>query len=190
MEKLTRHSIHQFSGHIAGQHHAMAGATIAASAALACSLGEACAGINAEKLEDEDERREARDLAARLAITRRRLLELCDQDGEAITAFAAMREAGRELKGQEQLCAMPVEIGQLAVEVAWQLQAFRLIIQTAEDDLEMAIRLLDGAVRASTLLLDSNLRIWPDPVLLARFEPKLAGMITQLDRLQAVDRVR
>ncbi|MCP4211008.1 MAG: hypothetical protein GY764_05960 [Halieaceae bacterium] len=190
MKKLTKLSTRQFSNHISGQQHAMAGATIAASAALACSLGEACAGINAEKLENEDERREARDLAARVAITRRRLLELCDQDGEAITAFAALREAGQELKGQEQLCEMPVEIGQLAVAVARQLQAFRPIIQTAEDDLEMAIRLLDGAARASTLLLDSNLRIWPDPVLSARFEPELAGLITQLDHLQPVERVR
>ena len=43
---LTDNSIQQFTDHVASQGHAMAGATIAASAALACSLGEACVRIN------------------------------------------------------------------------------------------------------------------------------------------------
>jgi formiminotetrahydrofolate cyclodeaminase len=38
---LTDNSIRQFTDHVASQDHAMAGATIAASAAAACSLGEA-----------------------------------------------------------------------------------------------------------------------------------------------------
>ena len=43
---LTENSLRQFTDHIASQGHAMAGATIAASAALACSLGEVCLRLN------------------------------------------------------------------------------------------------------------------------------------------------
>jgi formiminotetrahydrofolate cyclodeaminase len=177
---LTEHSFRQFADHIASQGHAMAGATIAASAALACSLGEACVRINAPHLAGA----EAGRIAGRLADIRGELQALADEDGAAITAFAALRAAGQELQGQDRLCRMPIEMGRLAVEAACLLQEFRPLIQVAQDDLEMAITLLAGAAGAATLLLDSNLRIWPDPLLLARFEPELAWLKEQIEQVQ------
>ncbi|MCX6032270.1 MAG: cyclodeaminase/cyclohydrolase family protein [Chloroflexi bacterium] len=183
---LTDNSIRQFTAHVASQQHAMAGATIAASAALACSLGEACVRINAPHLAGA----EAGRVAGRLADIRDQLQALTDEDATAITAFAALRAAGKEFKGQDRLCQMPVEMGRLSAEAAWLLQDFRPLIQLAQDDLEMAITLLDGAARAAALLLDSNLRIWPDPTLLAKYEPELGGLRGQINTVHPVSVVR
>lgn len=187
---LTELAFHRLAAHIAAAPTAMAGATIAASAALACSLGEACFRLNFDLLEDNVPRRRAIEDAGRLATLRDRLTALADEDGAAITAFAALRAAGKTLQGQERLCQMPVETARLAVEAAGLLQEFRPSIQVAQDDLEMAITLLAGAMRAATLLLDSNLRLWPDPPLRARFEPELAALRTEAGRVTPVERIR
>jgi len=168
----------------------MAGATIAASAALACSLGEACLRINIPLVARAADRVLAARLAGQLADIRDRLLALTDEDGAAITAFAALRAAGKTLEGQERLCQMPIEMARLAIEAACLLQEFRPIIQLAQDDLEMAITLLTGASRAATLLLDSNLRLWPALPLLARFEPELAALRGEAGRVRPVERIR
>ena len=56
------------------------------------------------------------------------------------------------------------------------VQGFRPLVRDVGDDLEMAIALLTGAAHAASLLLDSNLRIWPTPSLLAKYEPELAQL--------------
>jgi formiminotetrahydrofolate cyclodeaminase len=187
---LTANSLNHLVEHIAGQGHAMAGATIAASGALACGLGEACVHISLSHLEDNTQRAEAGGVAGRLAAIRGQLLALADEDGAAITAFAALREAGQTLQEQDRLCCMPVEMASLATEAAALLQEFRPCVRNVQDDLEMAITLLAGAARAACLLLDSNLRLWPEPMLLAKFEPALAGLRAQAAALRPVERVR
>lgn len=186
---LTEGSLRHFTAHIASARTAMAGATIAASAGVACALGEACVRLNFDLL-DEVQREGASELAARLAAIRAELETLCDEDGDAITAFAALRTAGETLRGQERLCEMPVAMARLAAEAAAGLQGFRPHIQAAQDDLEMAIALLDGVLHAATLLLDSNLRLWPEPALLATFEPELAALRMAAGHVQPVARVR
>jgi formiminotetrahydrofolate cyclodeaminase len=187
---LTDNSLHQFTDHVASQHHAMAGATIAASASLACSLGEVCLQLNFGLLTGAADRAFAERLAGQLAELRGRLLALTDEDGATITTFAALRAAGKTLEGQERLCQMPAEMARLSIEAACLLQEFRPFIDLARDDLEMAITLLAGTQRAATLLLDSNLRLWPDPPLLARFEPELAALRAAAGRIQPVERIR
>lgn len=187
---LTENSIRQFTTHIASQGHAMAGATISASAALACSLGEACLRINVPLLTRPADRALAERIAGQLADIRGRLLALTAEDGAAITAFAALRAAGKTLEGQARLCQMPIEMARLAIEAACLLQDFRPLIQLAQDDLEMAITLLAGTLRSATLLLDSNLRLWPDAPLLAQFEPELAALRSAAGRVQPVEQIR
>ena len=190
MKSLTEFSIRQLTDHISTRHHAMAGATIAASATLACSLGEVCVRISIQHQDTDTERKAAEQATERLDGIRQALLTLADEDGAAITAFAALREAGQELSGQELLCQLPVDMGNLTVEAATLMQDTRPLVHHHQDDLEMAIHLLDGAARVSTLLLDSNLRIWPDPALLTKYEPVLAGLREKLGTLQPVERVR
>jgi formiminotetrahydrofolate cyclodeaminase len=167
----------------------MAGATIAASAALGCGLGEACVRISASRL-SEAEGREAVALAERLGEARARLTTLADLDGEALLAFEAAVAAKKEAEGKDRLCGMPLEIGQAAGGAAAALQAFRPHVRGVQDDLEMAITLLTGAARAASLLLDSNLRIWPDPPLLEKYEPELARLRQTIAVLRPATSVR
>jgi formiminotetrahydrofolate cyclodeaminase len=187
---LTEDSLHQFTEYIAGQSHAMAGATIAAAGALACGLGEACVRISGARLEAAEEQGAAQNVAARLSEIRGQLVALVDEDGAAITGFETLRDAGQVRQAQDRLCRMPLEMGSLAAEAATLLQEFRPSVRGVQDDLEMAITLLAGATRAASLLLDSNLRLWPEPVLLAEFEPALAGLRAQAAALRPVERVR
>ena len=187
---LTDTTLHHLTEHIAGQSHAMAGASMAAAGALACSLGEACVGISALHQESADEQARSRGAVARLTAIRCQLLALADEDGAAITAFAQLREAGQELKGQNRLCEMPVEMGQLASEAARLLQEFRPLVRNVQDDLEMAITLLRGVAQAATLLLDSNLRLWPEPNLLEAHEPALAQLRDEVARIEPKARIR
>ena len=187
---LIENSVRQFTEHIAGQGHAMAGATIAASGALACGLGEACVRISRSRLEAAEEQAAAQRSAARLFEIRSQLEALVDEDGAAITGFETLLDADAVRQAQDRLCRMPLEMGRLAAEAAALLQEFRPLVRGVQDDLEMAITLLAGAARAASLLLDSNLRLWPEPVLLAEYEPLLAGLRAQAAALCPVERVR
>lgn len=187
---LTQLRLNMLADHIASQNHAMAGATIAASAALASSLGEACLRINAQEAENAHDREAAAAAADRLSAIRIQLLDLADRDGAAIGAFSPLRESGDPLHSQDALCRMPLEMGQVATEAAVILQDCRLLVRRAQDDLEMALTLLDAAARAGILLLDSNLRIWPEPSLLATYEPELASLRDRVAVLQPIARVR
>ena len=190
MTSLTESNIRQFTEHISTQHHAMAGATIAASAAMACSLGEVCVRISIQYQDTESELELAAQATERLDEIRQVLLTLADEDGTAIATFAALRDAGQELEGQELLCQLPVDMCILAMEAATLMQDSRVLVQLNQDDLEMAIRLLDGAARAAYLLLDSNLRIWPEANLVAKYEPVLNDLRVRFDALDPVEQIR
>jgi len=187
---LTEGSLRQFIEHIAGQGHAMAGATIAASGALACGLGEACVRISSSRLEAVEEQVVEQRVAARLSECRGQLEALADEDGAAITGFETLWDAEAVRQAQDRLCCMPLEMGSLAAEAAALLQEFRPLVRGVQDDLEMAITLLTGAARAASLLLDSNLRLWPEASLLTEYEPALAGLREQVARLRPAERVR
>jgi formiminotetrahydrofolate cyclodeaminase len=174
--RLTDQTVRHVVAHVGAQEHAMAGATAAVSGALACALGEACVRISAAHHEDEAARAQAGPLADRLSKIHEQLLALADEDSAVIASYASARLAGQEPKGQERLCELPVEMGRLAWEAATALQEFRPLARHVADDLEIAIALLAGATRAASMVLDSNLRIWPEPDLEARFEPALAEL--------------
>ncbi len=189
--KLTEKSVRQFVDTISDQHHAMAGAVIAAAGAQAVALGEACMQIS---LDNQVDKLDWHDVTARIeqmVHLKQSLLEWCDQDGSAITQFVARREAGESLTGERLLCESPAEIGRLCLEAANTLEEFRpLVFERVQDDLEMTINLLAGAARSAMLLLDSNLRIWPYPSLLKEFEPLRAELEHQIKQLTPVDRIR
>lgn len=190
-EQITQYTIRQFAGTVAGQQHAMAGAVIAAGAAQAAALGAACLQITlADRPDDLDSVMVTQQVEQMLTL-KNRLLEWCDQDASAIAQFVALRQAGEELKGQQLLCNAPAQMSQLSIEAANLLQNFRpFVIERVRDDLEMSLSLLAGTARAALLLLDSNLRIWPEKPLLEKYEPILAGLENDLNRLAPVARIR
>lgn len=182
MTVLTEQTLTQFVAEVSQQHHAMAGAVIATSIAQATALGLACVRISDGAATQQ---------AARLEQIQTELLNLCNEDGNAIATFVALREAGQVLAGQQLLCRAPATMAGLAVETAVILQTFRpLANERIKDDLEMSIRLLTGTAQAALLLLDSNLRIWPEADLLAEFEPTIAELLAQIATLSPVARIR
>lgn len=189
--QITQKSIRQFTATVSHQQHAMAGAVIAAAAAQAMALGRACLQISLTRRAETLDATAVTDLIETLERIKDRLLDWSDRDATAIAEFVALREAGAELRGQQLLCQAPAEVGRLTLDAATMLQDFRSQVdERVRDDLEMSITLLAGAAQAAMLLLDSNLRIWPAPALLAEFEPLRADLEMRIGRLSPVKRIR
>lgn len=169
----------------------MAGAVIAASAAQAAALGEACMQISLDNQVDKLDWHEVTSRIEQMVHIKQTLIEWCDQDATAIGEYVALRNAGQDLQGQRILCEGPAEISRLCIEAAITLQNFRyLVVEQVQDDLEIAISLLAGTAHAAFLLLDSNLRLWPTPKLLAEFEPILADLEQKIGQLLPARRIR
>ena len=102
-----------------------------------------------------------------------------------------MREAGNELSSHQLLCHVPAQVCHLSIGAATSLQDFRpLVCEQVRDDLEISISLLTGTAQAAMLLLDSNLRIWPEEALLREYEPIRANLEAEIGRLDPVSRIR
>jgi formiminotetrahydrofolate cyclodeaminase len=180
---VTDLTLKEFTAHVSRQKHAMAGAVIAASAAEAVALGQACLSFSQDAAPTLNVPVESLDQI------RLKMLTFTDRDANAIAELVAMRAAGQELQGRQLLCQLPADLCHACIQAAQILQDFRP--QTDErvrDDLEMSIRLLSGTAGAAMLLLDSNLRHWPD--LAPTFEPILADLLAGLETIQPVKRIR
>lgn len=187
---ITNHTVVEFIEIVSEQQHAMAGAIIALSAGQAIALGQACMQISIDE-ESKNNSQAEEEKVVRLAQIKAELIQWCNRDATAIAEFVALREAGDPLAGQELLCTAPVEVCKISIEGTNILQDFRpLISERVRDDLEMAISLLAGAAQAAMLLLDSNLRIWPDSALLNQFEPIQLELLTEISLLNPVTRIR
>lgn len=186
---LTTRSVAEFVEAVSQQQHAMAGAVIALSAAQASALGQACMQISLPELAPVDEGIAQR--VDRVGAIKETLLQWSDRDADAIAEYVALREAGETLAGQRLLCLAPADVGRISLEAAGILQNFRPSVDDrVRDDLEMSISLLGGAAQAALLLLDSNLRIWPDELLLTEFEPIVDELVTGIAALDPAKRIR
>ncbi len=187
--KVSSMQLDHFTEHVSQQNHAMAGAVIASSAAQAVALGQACMSISINQLELFDPQIQIE--FGRLMVIQQKLTNLCDRDATAIAEFVALRESGQELKGKEILCDLPLHVSDLSINAANILISFRSFVnERVKDDLEMSIKLLHGVASSAMLLLDSNLRIWPDENLHQKFEPILSELIVSISDLSPVDRIR
>lgn len=185
---ITSQIVTQFIQEVSNQNHAMAGAVIALSAAQAAALGQACMQISQADLEGHDEANKRQ--IEHLTLMKNELLQWCDRDANAIAEYVALRDAGETLAGQKLLCNAPARVSRLSIDIAGMLQEFRPIVGArVRDDLEMSISLLAGTAHAATLLLDSNLRIWPEQDLLSEFEPIREKLIVEIGRLSPVKRI-
>jgi formiminotetrahydrofolate cyclodeaminase len=192
VKRVTELSIRQFTDEISDQHYPMTGAVVAASAAQAAALGEACMQIS---LDNQVDKLNWQDVTARIeqvAQIKHTLVEWVDQDAVATGEYLALQAAGDDLSGiQKILCDGPAEVGQLAIQVAQMLQDFRpLVFEQVQDDLEIAISLLTGAARTAMLVLDSNLRLWPDQPSLREYELFRTELEVQFGDLSPVSRIR
>jgi formiminotetrahydrofolate cyclodeaminase len=184
-------TIRQFISEVSDQHHAMTAPVMAISAAQATALGEACMQIS---LDNQVDRLNWQDVTARIeqmARIRDNLLGWCEQNTRAITERITLRETDTQANSQRFWCEGSAEVGRLSLEAAILLQDFRpLVFENVQDDLEITINLLVATARAATLLLDSNLRLWPDAALLEEYEPVRAELEDQINQLAPVARLR
>lgn len=186
---VTTQQVKQFINEVSSQKHAMAGAVTAIAAAQAAALGQACLHITKDL--DQATEADAEERIEIIAAIKSELLQWCQQDADAIAEFAALRDTGKEQTGKRLLCQAPAAVCRITVQAAETLQGFRPAVhERVRDDMEMSITLLAGAARSAMLLLDSNLRIWPEKELLDEFEPILAELLTKLEALSPVDRLR
>jgi formiminotetrahydrofolate cyclodeaminase len=189
--QITAQTNRQFVNHVSAQPQAMAGAVIALSAAQAVALGEACIRISLAHRPGRLKADDPAGPAEQMAGLKDGLLEWADRDATAIAEFVAWRESGQPLKGQQLLCHAPAEMGRLCLEAATILQDFRpLVVERVRDDLEMSLALLAGTARVAMLLLDSNLRIWPEKELHDTYEPRRADLEQEIGRLRPLARIR
>jgi hypothetical protein len=176
---------------IALASHCQAGATVALSGALAVALGQATANGSLQEGVSGNAATAARNLQTQLTEVRERLLALADQDATAIGEFVRLREGGQALQGYQLLCDGPREIAELALHAVRLLQDYRPhVSERTHDDLEFAITLTAAAARGAMQLLDSNLRIWPLPELLAKYGQVVDALDAQIDALAPVRRIR
>lgn len=188
-DRVTTRTVSEFIDEVSGQNHAMAGAVIALSAAQAVALGQACMQISLNGLDSGGDTVAAQ--IETLAEIKDQLLQWCDRDANAIAEFVALRESGQELAGQQLLCQAPAQVSLLSVRATDILKNARIYVsERVQDDLEMSVSLLAGTARAALLLLDSNLRIWPEQELLAQFELVLADLEAAIGNIQPKKRIR
>lgn len=175
-----------------GDHdHCQAGGAIALSGALAAALGQATANATRSALLSSGQDAAAQQMQAVMAYSRAEFLRLADADANAILEFVALEERGAPLAGYALLCDGPRAMADLAIAAAQAMQTFRAhVCERSHDDLEFAITLMIGVARAALQLLDSNLRIWLLPVLLAEFDPHVGGLLQAIDALTPVARIR
>lgn len=189
VEDTDQISIKEFVENVSNADHAMAGAVIAVSGAQAVALGLACAKITKSRLRMDLPELESS--LEKLILIRDQLLDLSKKDAQAIKIFVALREAGQELRGKDELCELPYQVSSLCIQAGMLMQDFRQKIdERVRDDLEMSINLLAGTARSALLLLDSNLRIWQDGELLQKYEPLFTQLSLSIKQLQPLDRIR
>ncbi len=188
---VTEVTLRQFINDISDRYYPMAGTIIAAQAAQATALAEACMQISLDQQVDKLNWQDVTERIEQMAHLKNTLLEWCNQDAAAIAEFMGRPEADDKAALQRTLCDSPSEVGQLAVAAAKILEDFRpQVYDQIRDDLEIALQLLAHAARSAMLVLDSNLRLWPEESLLAEYEPRRAELETKIDALSPVSRVR
>lgn len=177
--------------HIAGTNYCQAGATVALSGALAAALGQATANGSLDEQVAGAAAEAARSVQRALTDIRERFLALADQDGTAIGEMYALKKSGQALRGYALLCDGPREMAELAIRAARALQDYRrFVCERTRDDLEFSITLMATVARAAMQLLDSNMRIWPLPELLARYDTVVTDLAAQIDALTPAKRIR
>ncbi len=181
----TEQTLRQFISEVTDQHHIMTGAVIAAAAAQAVALGEACMQISLDNQVDKLNWQVVTSRIEKMACLKDNLLAWCDQDAQAIIERTALREPDGDGGSPRFWCESAAEISRLSIEAVAFLQDFRpLAFADVRDDLEITINLLLGTARTAALLLDSNLRIWPIPTLLDEYEPIRAELEGRIDRIK------
>jgi hypothetical protein len=154
--QLTEKTFRRYVEDISDQYAALTGPVIAATAAHATALGEACMQIS---LDNQVDKLDWQDITARIgqmSHIKYTLLEWCNQD---ISPILTLNVAQRSLEGQQKLLDYAAEVAKLATQAVQVLEDYRpFTLDRLQDDLEITINLLIHTAEASTQLLASYLK--------------------------------
>ncbi len=188
--RLTEKSMRQIIENISDQHYAMSAVVVAAIAAQAAALGEACLQISLDNQVDRLDWHQTTARIEQMLRLKNTFIEWCDRDANLMADYMTLKETGAEISGLRIFCEGPVEISRLCLEAADLLQAFRpLVFTQVQDDLEMALNLFAGTAKTALLLLESRLRQWPLPELQQEFGPIQARLTQQIGQLSPVNQI-
>lgn len=181
---ITEKTLRQFVAEVSDRHYPMTETVIAANAAQAAALAEACMQIS---LDNQVDTLDWQDITARIeqmAHIKDTLLEWCNQEVNLTVDYLA-DEKNLLIGDRQALCDYSAEIGRYSVEAAMVLQDFRaFIFEPLRADLEMTINLLAGIAKTAILLLDSNLYAQGDKSLIKEYTPLRDELQEQFDQLK------
>jgi hypothetical protein len=188
--RITEKTFRQIIDEISDQHHPMTGTVIAAQAAQAAALAEACMQISLDNQVDKLNWQDVTTRIGQMAHVKDTLLEWCNQHTSQMADYMARSKHNAELSSRQMLCDHSAEIGSLSLQAATLLQAFRpLVFEQVSDDLEMALNLLTSTAKTATLLLESNIRRWPDQAL-KEYEPIRTNLEEGIHQLTPLNRIK
>ena len=177
---VTEMTIRQFVAKVSNQQHAMSGAVIAVAAAQAAALGEACVQISLDNQVDKLDWHGVSQRIAQIAELKEELIKCYDYETNVITDHLDYMVTDKSVSPHI-VFESGVHVGQLILKVIQLLEEFRpSVFSDLKNDFDITVKLLLGAAQSNGLLLNSYLQLWPDPTLVAEYEPQWAELAQQL----------
>lgn len=181
MSPITTNTTRDFVAGIGDQHYAMSGVVIAAAAAQAIALGEACVQISFDNQADTLNWSEVTAHLETLLHLKNLLLEWADQEAETMSQQNGHSTSSAIYKG-------PAEVARLAIVAMKILQDFRpSAFEDLADDLEIAIQLLRSTASAALYLLNRRLNQGRDTDLSREYHPIAAALSRQLGQVAIIN---
>ncbi|MEM7348080.1 MAG: hypothetical protein AAF485_27940 [Chloroflexota bacterium] len=167
-----------FVKQVSDQHYPMTSTVIAASAAQAAALGEACLQISLDNQIDNLDWQDVAQRIEEMAGIKSALLDLCNQT----LTVSNIDSNGREAVLDE--CKVFAELGRLSASATLILQKFRpLVFKDIAPDLEINIHLLVATAHSALHLLENYIANSTDAQLVAACKSAIAEIDTLLQQL-------
>jgi formiminotetrahydrofolate cyclodeaminase len=185
---LTERTIRDFIKIVSDEHYLLPGAVIAASAAQATALGEACMQIS---LENQVDTLDWQDVTARIqqmVHIKNTLFVWIDQDALALVEYNTAISDGSKPGSRKVLAEGPLEMTRLILAATKLLREFQpLAFQKLKEKSMVAVYLLIGAAQAAVHLTDTRLQEWGDPDYFREYNPVVAQLKQQIEELILVE---
>lgn len=179
---ITERTVRDFIKIVSDEHYLLPGAVIAASAAQATALGEACMQIS---LENQVDILNWPDVTARIqqmVHIKNTLLEWADQDALTLVDYNSDMSNGAKSTNRKVLAEGPLEMTRLILSATRLLQEFQpLAFQKLKEKSMVAVYLLMGAAQAAVHLVETRLQEWEDPHYLREYNSTVAQLKQQID---------
>lgn len=187
---ITEKTVRQFVNDISDEQYVMPGTVIAASAAQAVALGEACMQISLDNQVDKLDWQDIMSRIEQMVHIKNMLIEWSDQEANASAKFHAfVPEGNGHLRQVTQTPPeSPVEMARLSLQAIQMLKDFRpLAFRDVSASLDIAVYLLAGTARAALCLLNTNLSYLSDAKFQAEYRLIASTLQAQIDQVTVLN---